>query len=81
MHWCYQETEALMMLLSAIPLIGLFFKKWHASFHNKWKTLCLKNKCCHHKVECQEHHLEHTEQVSKPETLDFSYSKIRDKDD
>jgi hypothetical protein len=46
-HWCYQETEALMILLSAIPLIGVFFKQLHARFHNKWKTLCHhEEKCC-----------------------------------
>jgi hypothetical protein len=45
-HWCYQETEALFILLGAIPLIGLFFRRLHARFHQKWKTLCNHKDCC-----------------------------------
>jgi hypothetical protein len=52
MHWCYQETEALMMLLSAIPLIGFFFKRLHLKFHAKWKTIC-------HKESCNDKHMDH----------------------
>ena len=46
-HWCYQETEALMMFLASLPLIGLFFRNLHARWHAKWKTFCShnRNKC------------------------------------
>jgi hypothetical protein len=40
MHWCIQETEALMLLLSSIPLAGMFFKQLHAKWHAKYKTIC-----------------------------------------
>jgi hypothetical protein len=39
-HWCYQETEALLIVLSSIPLFGVFFRKWHAKWHAKWKIIC-----------------------------------------
>jgi hypothetical protein len=54
MHWCIQETEALFMFLSALPLVGLFFKQLHTKWHERFKTLCDKigfhhkghDKCC-----------------------------------
>ena len=57
MHWCYQETEALFMFLSSLPLIGLYFKQAHSKWHARIKTLCDKigfhhkghDKCCENK--------------------------------
>lgn len=43
MHWCQMESEALMMFLSSIPLIGIFFKQLHAKWHAKYKSLCAHN--------------------------------------
>ena len=39
-HWCNTETEALMLLLSSLPLVGFYFKQWHAKWHLKIKTIC-----------------------------------------
>jgi len=44
-HWCYQETEALLMFLASLPLIGLFFRRIHTRWHAKWKTLCGHKNC------------------------------------
>jgi hypothetical protein len=44
-----------MILLSSIPLLGIFFKQLHARWHLKWKTLCHKNKC-------DDTHVEHTDE-------------------
>jgi hypothetical protein len=40
MHWCPQETEALLMLLGAIPLVGYYFKSLHAKWHAKNASQC-----------------------------------------
>jgi hypothetical protein len=61
-HWCNQETEALLILLSTIPFIGLFFKRLHARFHAKWNTIC-GNKC--HEEGCQDTHAAHVK-VEEP---------------
>lgn len=39
-HWCPMETEALLMFLSAIPLVGILFKQVHAKWHGKFKKVC-----------------------------------------
>lgn len=39
-HWCQVETEALFVILSMIPLLGLYIKRWHASWHAKNKSVC-----------------------------------------
>jgi len=49
-HWCPQETEALLILLGAIPLIGLFFKNLHKRIHSKWNNTCHSN-CCEEDTE------------------------------
>ncbi len=40
MHWCFQETEALLMVLSALPLAGLWFRQLHAKWHARHHTDC-----------------------------------------
>jgi hypothetical protein len=49
MHWCMDETLA---VLALIPIIGIFFRKlhtwWHTHSHHK----------CHEKT-CNEEHVEH----------------------
>ena len=36
MHWCYQETEAVLALLALLPFIGIFFRKIHGWYHLKF---------------------------------------------
>jgi hypothetical protein len=56
MHWCMDETLA---LLSVIPFIGYLFTKlhlwWHAKFHHR----------CHEEG-CLEVHVEHKEHQFDP---------------
>ena len=67
-HCCPDE---ILMFMAMLPFIGAFFRKLHVWWHNKF------NHKCHHKIECQENHLEHTEpSLNKNETLDFTISKI-----
>lgn len=40
MHWCAQESEALLLLLSIVPFIGIYIKKLHANWHAKHQTEC-----------------------------------------
>jgi len=39
-HWCQQETEALLLLLSMVPLVGLYIKRLHAKWHLRHHTKC-----------------------------------------
>jgi len=48
-HWCNDEN---LMLLAAIPFIGIWFRKLHAWYHTKIKHRC-------HKDNCTEMHVEH----------------------
>jgi hypothetical protein len=47
-HWCSMESEALLMVLASLPLVGLFFKKLHAKWHKKYHTLCGHEHECKH---------------------------------
>lgn len=49
MHWCMDETLA---LLAMIPLIGYFFRKVHVWWHEKILHTC-------HEKHCDETHAEH----------------------
>ncbi len=49
MHWCIHEQ---LMLMTAIPLIGLWFKKLHAWYHLKFNHKC-------HTNGCEDIHVEH----------------------
>lgn len=72
-HWCQDEN---LLLMSTIPFIGVFFRKVHAWWHLK------VNHKCHHKTECNEHHLEHPS-TKKPgyltqEDIDAELKYIKD---
>jgi hypothetical protein len=49
-HLCPDE---LIYFMAMFPFIGYFFAKAHAWWHIRF------NHKCHHKTECQEHHLDH----------------------
>ena len=51
MHWCMDETLA---VLAMIPFIGYFFRKLHAWYHKKMGHTC-------HEKHCDDTHVEHTE--------------------
>lgn len=36
MHWCGEET---MLLMTAIPFLGVFFRRLHTWYHSKVKHL------------------------------------------
>lgn len=49
MHWCMDETLA---VLAMIPFIGYFFRKLHAWYHSKMEHVC-------HEKHCDDVHVEH----------------------
>ena len=49
MHWCMDETLA---VLALIPIIGLFFRKIHTWWHKNHHHKC-------HEPHCHEEHVEH----------------------
>lgn len=49
MHWCMDETLA---VLAMIPFIGYFFRKLHAWYHKKMGHIC-------HEKHCDAGHVEH----------------------
>lgn len=49
MHWCMDETLALMAML---PFIGMFFRRAHAWWHTKFSHKC-------HEKTCEEIHVDH----------------------
>lgn len=51
MHWCNDENLA---LLSAIPVVGFYFRKLHAWYHSKI------HHPCHHEG-CAQPHVEHSD--------------------
>lgn len=51
MHWCMDETLA---LLAMIPFIGYLFRKLHVWWHTKIAHTC-------HEKHCDDTHAEHTE--------------------
>ena len=51
MHWCIDETMALMAML---PFIGYYFRKAHLWYHAKFHHKC-------HTKSCNETHPEHKE--------------------
>jgi len=53
MHWCMDETLALMAML---PFIGIFFRRIHHWYHQK-----ISHKC-HEKI-CEKTHTEHNENL------------------
>jgi hypothetical protein len=57
MHWCMDETLA---LLSVIPFIGYFFAKLHNWWHTKFGHKC-------HEDSCQETHIEHNDGLAHME--------------
>lgn len=50
MHWCMDETLA---VLALIPFIGIFFGRIHAWWHKHFHHKC-------HEETCHEEHVEHT---------------------
>ena len=50
-HFC---SEEIVYLLSIIPFIGIFFRRFHAWYHTK-----LNHKC--HEKTCDDTHVEHHE--------------------
>lgn len=48
-HWCADET---LMLMTAIPFVGMYFRRIHAWWHNKFSHKC-------HEKTCEEKHVEH----------------------
>ncbi len=61
MHWCMDETLA---LLSVIPFIGYFFAKIHNWWHSKFGHKC-------HEAACQATHVEHSEEGTARLTLNI----------
>ena len=53
MHWCMDETLA---LLSVLPFIGYFFTKLHIWWHKKHHHPC-------HEEGCHSEHTEHTLEI------------------
>src|ERR1700722_15840619 len=49
MHWCSDESLA---VLSAIPVVGYYFRKLHIWYHNKSHHPC-------HEKQCNKTHAEH----------------------
>ena len=49
MHWCMDETLA---VLAMIPFIGYFFRKLHAWYHSKMEHVC-------HEKHCDDTHVDH----------------------
>ncbi len=49
MHWCMDETLA---VLAMIPFIGYFFRKIHAWYHSKMGHTC-------HEKHCEDKHVDH----------------------
>lgn len=49
MHWCMDETLALMAVL---PFVGMFFRRMHTWYHIKFGHKC-------HEETCDEKHAEH----------------------
>jgi hypothetical protein len=49
MHWCMDETLA---VLAMIPFIGYFFRKIHAWYHAKMGHVC-------HEKHCEDKHVDH----------------------
>ena len=60
MHWCMDETLAVLALL---PVIGFFFKKLHARWHTHHHHKC-------HEEGCSEEHLLHVIHDEGPEPED-----------
>src|SRR5271157_335584 len=60
MHWCMDETLA---LLSVLPFIGYFFGKLHAWWHKKFHHACHEEGC----------HQEHVAHITKVATYDMIY--------
>lgn len=56
MHWCQDETLAAM---SAVPVVGILFKKVH-----KWYHKSTHHKC--HHAGCESDHLDHVEEALMP---------------
>ena len=54
-HWCNDES---MMLMSAIPFIGYYFRKLHIWYHTKIKHRC-------HTKHCDSTHAEHSDDSSE----------------
>lgn len=56
MHWCMDETLA---VLAMLPFIGYFFRKLHAWYHAKMGHTC-------HEKHCDDIHVEHTVKPYSP---------------
>ena len=56
MHWCMDETLA---VLAMIPFIGFIFHKLHVWWHNKFHHKC-------HEDGCNSDHVEHTDDSYSP---------------
>ena len=79
MHWCQDETYAVM---SGVPVVGYFFKRIHKWYHNK------THHKCHHQG-CESDHAEHVtpggetllpnppgRYVIQPETVDVLFGDL-----
>jgi len=69
MHWCADETFALLALL---PFVGIYFYRLHAWYHKKFNHKC-------HTHNCNEHHIEHIDYKS-PVVSSISFDQISDID-
>jgi hypothetical protein len=61
MHWCMDETLAVLALL---PVIGFLFRKLHTWWHNHFHHKC-------HEDGCNEQHLMHVVHDEGPEPEDY----------
>lgn len=66
MHWCMDETLA---VLAMIPFIGYFFRKLHAWYHAKMGHTC-------HEKHCDDQHVEHP--YSPYERHDYQHVSEKD---
>ena len=57
MHWCMDET---LMVMMALPIIGIFFRKLHTWWHKRSHHKC-------HQEGCNAEHVEHTPVVNHDE--------------
>lgn len=68
MHWCMDETLA---LLAMIPFIGYLFRRLHAWYHKKMGHTC-------HEKHCEDKHVEH--KYSPYDRPACGYQKVSEED-
>ena len=70
MHWCMDETLA---VLAMLPFIGYFFRRLHAWYHTKMGHTC-------HEKHCDDTHVEHTVKPYSPFGRHEGFQKVSEED-